>query len=308
MTPPQHRNRHRQSLPALRASLAALATVTLLAACGGGAGAGPEHSAPSRSAAPASRTPTRPSAAPSTRSRAEIDADVARVVRSVPDGAAAVSAVNIDTGASYTAGYRKPIWTASMYKLLVLETLLRQQGPLSGGTLAEARTMIENSDNAAGWSLWQAGGGNTGLQATLRALKATHSTADGTDPTFTRMTAADAVRMVRALVRPGVLSAAARRQALQLMRNVEADQRWGVGAAADKGTDVANKNGWLSIDNSNPAGEDDGGRWAVNSVGVVTVHGQQVLMAAMSMHNASLQDGITVIQALAKDAAAVVAP
>ena len=42
------------------------------------------------------------------------------------------------------------------------------------------------------------------------------------------------------------------------MRNVEADQRWGVGVAADPGTDFANKNGWLNID-------DDNGLWAVTA-------------------------------------------
>ena len=156
--------------------------------------------------------------------------------------------------------------------------------------------------------MWEAAGGNSGLSATLRTLHMTHSVADGTDPTFTRVTASDALRLVRVLVGKGPLTAAARRQALTLMRNVEADQRWGVGVVADKGTDVASKNGWLSVDSSNPAGEDDGGRWVVDSVGIVRVHGQQVLMAAMSEHNASLADGIAIIQALAKDAAVLVAP
>ena len=66
------------------------------------------------------------------------------------------------------------------------------------------------------------------------------------------------------------------------MRNVEPDQRWGVGAAADKGTDFANKNGWLSIDDSNGPGETDDGLWAVTSLGVLTVGGDQVLMAVLT--------------------------
>ena len=57
------------------------------------------------------------------------------------------------------------------------------------------------------------------------------------------------------------------------MADVEADQRWGVSAAADKDTDVDNKNGWLSIDDSNGPGETDDGRWAVTSVGIIRVHG-----------------------------------
>ena len=299
--------------------LALLLVLAMLAGCGSRAArppapmstGSPTSTAPTNTLSPGSGTPTEPGAqhtAEIEAAQARARADVVRVVKEVPDGAAAVSAVNLSTGARYTGGSARAIWTASIYKLLVLETLLIQHGPLDDGELDEATKMIENSNNKAGWALWEAAGGNSGLSATLRALHMTHSVADGTDPTFTRITASDALRLVRVLVGKGPLSAAARRQALTLMRNVEADQRWGVGVVADKGTDVASKNGWLSVDSSNPAGEDDGGRWVVDSVGIVRVHGQQVLMAAMSEHNASLADGIAIIQALAKDAAVLVAP
>ena len=68
------------------------------------------------------------------------------------------------------------------------------------------------------------------------------------------------------------------------MRNVESDQRWGVGVTADAGTDFANKNGWLGVD-------DDNGLWLVNSTGVVTINGQQVLMVVLTQHDSDFQSG-----------------
>ena len=65
---------------------------------------------------------------------------------------------------------------------------------------------------------------------------------------FTATSAEDYVVLLRNLVRPGPLDAASRRYALTLMRSVESDQRWGVSAAADPGTTIAIKDGWLPSD------------------------------------------------------------
>lgn len=239
------------------------------------------------------------------RTRRAARAEIARVVRSVPEGAAGVAAFDVTTGRSVVAGQRTCLWTASMYKLLVLETLLREEGPLHGEQLDEATAMIEQSDNPVAYTLFLGGGGNAGLEQTMRALGMRDSIADGPDPTFTELTPADALRMERALVRPGLFSAAERRQAIDLMRHVEADQRWGVGVVADPGTDFANKNGWLAVDNDNGTGFDDDDRWIVTSVGIVTVHGHQVLIAAMTNHNESESDGIQAVQRLALAAVAL---
>jgi hypothetical protein len=258
-------------------------------------------------------TPTRTSAiTPTTsgsaapRAVAHARTDVARIVAEVPHGAAAVAAVNAHTGRTYTGGSKRAMWTASLYKLIVLETLLRRGGPLSGERLERATRMIQNSDNQAGWELWEDAGGNTGLEGTLRALRMSDSSATGSDPTFTKVTAADAVQLVRALTGPGSLSVAARAQAIRLLQGVERDQRWGVGVVADKGDDFANKNGWLAVDNDNPVGETDDGRWVVASVGIVRVRGQQVLLAALSEHNDSMRDGVSVVEDLARSAATIV--
>ena len=68
---------------------------------------------------------------------------------------------------------------------------------------------------------------------------------------------------------------------------------------ADPGTTAAVKDGWLNID-------DDDGRWAVNSNGVVTVHGHLVLISVLTQHDSDFDSGVALTEQLAKDAAAAV--
>ena len=64
------------------------------------------------------------------------------------------------------------MWTASAYKLFVVEALLLQNGgPLSGAEASDAEIAIENSDNAAGYRLFLDAGGNSGLEAAARAVR-----------------------------------------------------------------------------------------------------------------------------------------
>jgi beta-lactamase class A len=267
--------------------------------------AGPSTDAPSSATATPSPSPT-PSTTSPAQIRAEVDRHVAALTAGQPKDAVSIAAVNTRTGARYDYGPRGGMWTASVYKLLVLEALLLQRGGLSGGELATATRMIENSDNAAGYQLFLAAGGNSGLAAAARRLGMKHTVIGRSDPTFTTTGASGCLQMLRALVRPGPLNAQSRALALRLMRNVEADQRWGVGAIADRGTTFANKNGWLSVDNSNGPGESDNGRWVVNSVGIVTVGGDQMLMAVMTQHQRSFDAGVALVRRLARAVAPAV--
>jgi hypothetical protein len=235
---------------------------------------------------------------------AAIRAKVARIAAHQPAHGVSVAAVNLATGARFSAGWQSGMWTASAYKLYVLETLLlraQQNGEtLTSSEVALATTMIENSNNVAGYALFLDAGSNGGLQAAADRFGMTHTVPGATDPTFTKTGALDCLKLLRNLVTPGPLAAASRAFTLHLMRNVEADQRWGVGVVADKGTTFANKNGWLSVDNSNPAGEDDNGRWVVTSLGIVTVKGQRVLMAVLTQHQPSMGAGVSLVQRLAR--------
>jgi hypothetical protein len=233
--------------------------------------------------------------------KAKALAQVRDLDKGEPAGSISVAVVNTRTGARFTAGANGGMWTASAYKLLVLETLLLQNGgPLYGYQASEAIPMIENSDNAAAYSLFLAAGGNGGLEGALQRFGMTHTVPGGSDPTFTRTSAADYLRLVRNLVGGGPLTPSAQAYAKGLMRNVEADQRWGVGVVADKGSVFYNKNGWLSVDDSNGPGETDDGRWAVTSVGIVRVHGQQLLMSVFTQHQPDMGAGVRLVEKLAK--------
>jgi beta-lactamase class A len=198
------------------------------------------------------------------------------------------------------------MYTASVAKVQLLETLLLQHQQ-AGTSLSDeeeetAESMIEQSDNDAADSIFRDVGGRSAVvadEAKLGISRKTTVPGSGELWGLTKTNATDQLRLLKNLVTPtSPLSAASRRLALGLMRNVEADQRWGTPAAADAGTDYAVKNGWLSLTN-----EDDG-RWAVNSLGVLTVHGHQLLIAVLTQHNESEADGIALVQSLARAAAA----
>lgn len=235
-------------------------------------------------------------------------ADAAKAIRTriaaLGPGSVSLAAVDLTTGARFDAGTTSGLWTASVYKLLVLETLLLQHQragtPLSARQRSDAVAAIEHSDNKAGYRLFLDAGGNTGLAAGIRALGMRHTVVGSTDPTFTRTGAGDGLRLLSALTRTaGPLDAASRRYVLGLMHDVEPDQRWGVGVAADPDSAFATKDGWLSVDDTNPAGETDDDRWIVDSVGIVTAGGHRLLMAVLTQHDDSYDGGIDLVQRLA---------
>ena len=292
------------------AAAAVVLTVAIAARSGGSDLFG---ALPSRSASTHPATPSTPAPGPSSSAqtsaaavlKAAAAARIAALVGSVPDHAAFVAALNTSTGVRYLAGSTSPIWTASCYKLVLVETLLlqhQQQGTsITGDEITDATAAIENSDNVAGYQLWLDVGRNDGMQQAMPTLGLTHAVAEGSDPTFTKLTGPDTLALLDNLVdAKSPLDAESRSFILGLMRAVEADQRWGVGAAADPGTTFANKNGWLSIDNDNGPGESDDGRWVVNSLGVVTIAGRQVLLAVFSEHQPSFAAGVTLVESLAK--------
>jgi beta-lactamase class A len=254
---------------------------------------------------PARSGPTRPDPA---RVRKQAEAAVAALAAGQPPGSISVAAENMTTGARFVAGRRSGMWTASAYKLFVLETLMLQQhGPVADYQAGDAQLAIENSDNPAGYRLFLAAGGTSGLEAAARRFGMRHTVLTSYDPTFTRTSAADFLVLARNLVDPdSPLTPAARRYALGLMSRVEADQRWGVGAAADDDTVFYNKNGWLSIDDTNEPGDTDDGRWVVASVGIIRCHHQLVVLAVFTQHQPLKDDGVRLVEQLAKVAAAAV--
>jgi hypothetical protein len=232
---------------------------------------------------------------------------VQAVVSSAPAGGVSVAALDVTTGASFTAGASSGMTEASLVKVQLLETLLLESGRtgtlLSGDEDADATAMIENSDNAAAEDVFDDDGGRDTIVADETDLGLSAAvTIPGTDDYWglTATSAAQQLVLLDNLVSTtSPLDAAERSYALDLMTNVEADQRWGVGVVADAGSSFANKNGWLGVD-------DDNGLWAVNSAGIVSVHGHTVLLAVLTQHDDSEQSGIDLVQSLAQSTAAAV--
>ena len=315
----------RMSRRALRAFFVAgpAALVVLLTACGGStdpATSPAAHPHPTTNSTitsahskPPKTSKTKPPAKPKVWPAKRVDAAIRAAKNKAPNVAVSVAAVNTATGKSYSFGKKSDMWTASVYKLYLLEVLLRQHqqagSSLSSYEQDSATRAIENSDNVAGYQLFEDIGGNPAMVSGFAALGLHHTVPGVTDPTFTRSSALDAIRLLKNLVsKRGPLDSASQNYAIGLMQQVEADQRWGVGVVADKGDDFANKNGWLSVTDGNGPDEDDGGLWAVNSVGIVKVHGTRVLMAVFTKHNGDFFSGKHLVQLLARAAVKAVVP
>lgn len=290
-----------------------MALAAALAACSSGSGPAPADG----SAAPAiptaaSSTSTPATHAPATHAthaptaaqvRARIGGQLHSIISKQPTGAVSVAALNTVTGERYSGGRTSGMWTASSYKLLCLSALLIHRSPssLSGAEVESAEAAIEHSDNKAGYQLFLDAGGQSGLTSALRTFGMTHTVPGDSDPTFTRSSGPDFLKLLQVIdgqIKDNPLSRSARSFILKLMGQVETDQRWGVGKAADKRSTFYNKNGWLSIADGNGPGADDDGRWAVTSVGVLTVRGQRVLMAVFTQHQPDFDTGVALVNRL----------
>jgi hypothetical protein len=216
------------------------------------------------------------------------------------DGGHAAVAVD-DLTTSEEASYRgtEEFVTASIVKVDILATLLYQLQQ-KGQALSEdeqelATTMIENSDNDSATDLYDVVNGAEGIDDANRVFGLSETTV-GTDGYWglTTTTVDDQIRLLRQVfTRASVLSPASRDYIEDLMGEVEADQEWGVPAAADPGTRFMVKNGWLP----NPT------LWEINSTGEIVHDGQSMLVAVLSDDNASEDSGISVVEAIAKKAA-----
>lgn len=255
-------------------------------------------------AAPGASTGEHPPAAAAPDAQARLDAAIGALVASRPAGSVSVAALDTTTGRRLGWDASSSMTTASVFKTLLLEGyLLHDQDlgrPPGDGETEALAAMIENSDNNAADQVYAALGGHTGVASALRRLGLSGTILGPADQWgLSTTTATDQLVALTDLVAAqSPLSTASRAYALGLMSDVESDQRWGVSAAADRGTDLANKNGWLNLDT-------DDGRWVAGSIGVLRVGGHQVLLAVLTQHDTDLTDGIDLTQAVSRAVAAV---
>ncbi|WP_369187443.1 serine hydrolase [Streptomyces sp. R08] len=297
-----HRARpsRRRRLPYL-----ALATVAVVGATAAGtvyvkahAHSGPVSSAaaPSASASGSGEATVEPVTQPTV----DHDALLAQAMKSVtPAGDQKVSVAVLDVTSGESAAYGDAAFdTASIVKVDILAALLLQAQD-AGRTLTAteksyATTMIQNSDNDSATALWNLIGTADGLDAANRTFGLTGTTG-GAGPLWglTQTTAADQLTLLQQVFGDdSKLSAASQSYIQGLMKEIEADQQWGVSAAAD-GSKWALKNGWLARSTT--------GLWDVNSIGRVTgTDGDEYLVAVLSNGSTTQAKGITLIEAAAK--------
>ncbi len=220
-------------------------------------------------------------------------------------GTVVAAVYDIGSGQTWTLGAQRPQAEASIVKLDILETLLAREGdgptglPPSDQSLAQE--MMEDSDNSAATSLWNAVGGPGPIQLfnTAAGLTDTVPSSCVACPGFawpgwglTTTTPADQIVLLRELIKPStLLTDAQRRDALQLMENVAPSQRWGVTGGVPQQATVALKDGWLPL---NSAGTD----WQINSIGWISGSGRDYLMAVLTTGNPDEQYGIDTISQL----------
>lgn len=164
--------------------------------------------------------------------------------------------------------------------------------------------MIENSDNAAATALFYFGGGCKALTRFNNLIPLTHTTVGCQSPTYygwgnTTTTAADQVDLLKIIAYGGrdkILGSDARSYELQLMQNVEADQRWGIScgpfgtdcsppdyAQPKPGVTVALKNGWKTLPTCAEPIEQC--PWQVNSIGWVAGQGRNYVVSILTTND-----------------------
>ena len=197
--------------------------------------------------------------------------------------------------------------TASVVKVNILAALLlKVQDEDRKLTIREhtyATAMIEHSDNDSADALWRKIGRAEGLDAANKRLGLTSTKGGkGMHWGLTQTTAEDQLILLRAAFAedsaaasartPPELSQPSRAYIQRLMSRTEAEQDWGVSAAAGSGW--ALKNGWLPRTKT--------GLWDINSVGRVTIDGHRYLIAVLSDGHASMESGISLVEKTAKEA------
>jgi beta-lactamase class A len=198
-------------------------------------------------------------------------------------------------GTSFTVNRSQRHYCASIVKVDILQTLLRQRhGRLTSGQRDLAARMIRKSDNAAASALWRQIGGGKALAAYHRVAGLQHTTPGPGGYWGLTVTSASDQRRLLAIVATHntVLADSSRRYLTDLMRHVVSSQRWGVSAGVPSAASVALKNGWLPVHRNDRD-------WQVNSVGFVRGQGRSYDIAVLSRHNPDQRYGIATVEKIA---------
>jgi beta-lactamase class A len=188
-------------------------------------------------------------------------------------GAVGAVAYDVTRGITYAYNADSQFIAASSIKVPILLALLAQTEAegreLDGGELAALTRMIEDSDNDATQQLYEEIGDAAGLSAFMARIGAGSLAPAPGDWGWSTITPRAMAQLLTLLQAGRILTPADRVLALGMMRQVEPDQRAGLGDTAPTGAVVALKDGWVT-------GPD--GLWDVNTSGIVAVGGETYIL------------------------------
>lgn len=175
----------------------------------------------------------------------------------------------------------QPMTLASVTKVGILASVLRQQTTLTATNQTLADKMMQQSDNDSAQALYDQVG-STGLQQTYNAFGLTHTTVNTQHWGWTTSTATDQATMLIHIFQPKQVQLTTEQQTIiqSEMSAVDSHQTWGVGQMSQT---TAVKNGWLP-DDDNP------NSWSLNSIGHV-VDGQNSYDVAILTHGQTFDNG-----------------
>jgi beta-lactamase class A len=207
-------------------------------------------------------------------------------------GRVSVAVFSAPDGRTYSYAPERSFVTASIVKVAILGTLLRQaqaaDRALTSSERSLATRMIERSDNAAASTLWNQVGRGPGVGAFMGKVGMPSTTpGSGGFWGLTTTNTPDQVRLVRDIAYGNTVLDDDRRGYLEsLMENVVASQAWGVSGGVPAGATVALKNGWLPRT----------GGWVINSIGHVHGSARDYVIAVLSSGNPSMSYGIDTVE------------
>ncbi len=209
-------------------------------------------------------------------------------------GLVTAAVYDVDTGATYTYHNGFHDRTASIVKIDILADLLyesQESGKaLSAKDQSLATSMIEASNDAAATKLWAQIGGRDAIDAFNSLIGFRH-----TVPSWSwgdiSTTPLDQLQLLKAIALPNaVLDTASRSYEMELMEDVIAGQRFGLGWGSPAKATVGVKDGWYD---EIPTG------WQVNSVGFVQYQGRSYLAAIMTASDPSETYGMNTVTTIA---------
>lgn len=199
------------------------------------------------------------------------------------------------TGKTYTYNPSKTYQTASIVKVSMLADVLYQRKPITSYENSLLTRMIENSDNSAASTIWQQLGSDKYVQYFYHTAGMNNTIAgQGGWWGYTTTNVLDQLTLMKYFAFSNkFLTDDQRAYGLNLMQNVEADQRWGVSyGVPSSGVKIALKNGWSNSNQPN--------NWRINSIGYINGQGKNYVIAVLTINNKTESYGIETINNISK--------